>query len=563
MDFKKIITACLMPIAFVACFDDSASADGKTSGEQVEPASSDDHTPASSAENQVENKDSDVPKDTLTLDSSKTLYQGIVVQYSPYGMVYVYNVDKSTFETDVRKQWPWFCDDVSGIAVVDSVSLGSPYARIVGNNFSKDYTIVDLRQTDTIVVNKKTTLESARQLYLMKSGMNFADAKKQAGKEVLESFGSLGELYANAESENIKNQDYKSYVEFIEDFMNFTTEDTIAAKLEKCGNITCDTEFLKTRYLKEGMSFLKVFGEILMDSRYGYDTGKSPSRNREQVRKDVFYLGNFMAHLLGAQACSAENEGDSLEVPNENVMMNCRSGEWGFSYKKFAYSTGSMTDPRNEKTYATVTYDLGGKTQTWMTEHLDYASLVDSSWCEEDSTRCAEYSLNDVLKLDSTVYISVDSCVRRILENCPECAEYGVSSLEESCEDPSDRFDVSRYETFVESVLTDKGVYQGACPDGWHIPMRSEFEELLDYMVKDYVPGTRKERFEGENRKFVSQFLENSYLGNPTGFGLQNSEWYFYLIDKKRAIDAVCVMDYCDSETRDINYLYVRCIKDE
>lgn len=563
MNFKKMITACLMPIAFVACFDDSTSVEDKTSGEQIAPASSDDHAPASSAENKDENKDSDTPKDTLALDSLKTLYQGIVIQYSPYGTVYVYEVDSNTFETDVQKQWPWFCDGVSGIAVVDSVSLVSPYARIVGSNFGNDFNIVDLRRADTIVVNKKTSLESARQLYLMKSGMDFAEAKKQAGKEVLESFGSLGELYANAESENIKNQDYKSYVEFIEDFMNFTTEDTIAAKLEKCGDIICDAEFLKTRYLKEGLQFLKVFGEILMDSRYGYDTGKSPSRNREQVRKDVFYLGNFMARLLGSGACSAEREGDSLELPDENVVMNCRSGEWNFSYKKIAYSTGSMTDPRNEKTYATVTYDLGGKTQTWMVEHLEYAALETTDWCEEDSTRCAEYSLKDVLGLDSTVYISVDSCVRRILENCPECAENGVSSLEESCEDPSDRFDVSRYEAFVESVLTDKGVYQGACPDGWHIPMRGELEELLDYMAKNYVPSTRKERFEGENRRFVSQFLENSYLGNPTGFGLQNSEWYFYLIDKKRAIDAVCVMDYCDSENRDVNYLYVRCIKDE
>ena len=563
MNFKKMITACLMPIAFVACFDDSTSVEDKTSGEQIAPASSDDHAPASSAENKDENKDSDTPKDTLALDSLKTLYQGIVIQYSPYGTVYVYEVDSNTFETDVQKQWPWFCDGVSGIAVVDSVSLVSPYARIVGSNFGNDFNIVDLRRADTIVVNKKTSLESARQLYLMKSGMDFAEAKKQAGKEVLESFGSLGELYANAESENIKNQDYKSYVEFIEDFMNFTTEDTIAAKLEKCGDITCDAEFLKTRYLKEGLQFLKVFGEILMDSRYGYDTGKSPSRNREQVRKDVFYLGNFMARLLGSGACSAEREGDSLELPDENVVMNCRSGEWAFSYKKMAYSTGSMTDPRNEKTYATATYDLGGKTQTWMVEHLEYAALETTDWCEEDSTRCAEYSLKDVLGLDSTVYISVDSCVRRMLENCPECAENGVSSLEESCEDPSDRFDVSRYEAFVESVLTDKGVYQGACPDGWHIPMRGELEELLDYMAKNYVPSTRKERFEGENRRFVSQFLENSYLGNPTGFGLQNSEWYFYLIDKKRAIDAVCVMDYCDSENRDVNYLYVRCIKDE
>lgn len=563
MNFKKMITACLMPIAFVACFDDSTSVEDKTSGEQIAPASSDDHAPASSAENKDENKDSDTPKDTLALDSLKTLYQGIVIQYSPYGTVYVYEVDSNTFETDVQKQWPWFCDGVSGIAVVDSVSLVSPYARIVGSNFGNDFNIVDLRRADTIVVNKKTSLESARQLYLMKSGMDFAEAKKQAGKEVLESFGSLGELYANAESENIKNQDYKSYVEFIEDFMNFTTEDTIAAKLEKCGDITCDAEFLKTRYLKEGLQFLKVFGEILMDSRYGYDTGKSPSRNREQVRKDVFYLGNFMARLLGSGACSAEREGDSLELPDENVVMNCRSGEWAFSYKKMAYSTGSMTDPRNEKTYATATYDLGGKTQTWMVEHLEYAALETTDWCEEDSTRCAEYSLKDVLGLDSTVYISVDSCVRRILENCPECAENGVSSLEESCEDPSDRFDVSRYEAFVESVLTDKGVYQGACPDGWHIPMRGELEELLDYMAKNYVPSTRKERFEGENRRFVSQFLENSYLGNPTGFGLQNSEWYFYLIDKKRAIDAVCVMDYCDSENRDVNYLHVRCIKDE
>ena len=394
--------------------------------------------------------------------------------------------------------------------------------------------------------------------------MDFAEAKKQAGKEVLESFGFLSELYSNDESENIKNQDYKSYVDFIEDFMIFTTEDTIFAKLEKCGDITCGTEFLKTRYLKESLDFLKTFGWILMNSQNGYKREGRSARNREQVRKDVFYLGNFIARLLGVRACSAENEGDSLEVPNENLMMNCRSGEWVFSYKKIAYSTGSVTDSRNEKTYATVTYDLGGKTQTWMVEHLDYASLVDSSWwCEEDSARCAEYSLKDALGLDSTVYISVDSCVRKILENCPECAESGVSWIEEDCEDPSYRFDVSRYEAFVESVLTDNGVYQGACPDGWHIPMRSEWEEFLDYIVANYVPSTRRERYEFEPRWLAQEFLNNSYFGNPTGFGLHGSEEFFYVIDKKRALDASCVMEYCDSENRDVDHLYVRCVKDE
>ena len=136
MNFKKIIMALSMPAAFVACFDDSASAGRKTSEEPITPASND------------------------NLDSAKKLYQGIVVQSLPNGYVYVYDIDESSSETDEQEQGPgWWCA-YDGITVVDSVSLESPYAMVkfVGRDFGLDYNVVDLRQADTVVVNKKTSL---------------------------------------------------------------------------------------------------------------------------------------------------------------------------------------------------------------------------------------------------------------------------------------------------------------------------------------------------------------------------------------------------------------------
>lgn len=98
---------------------------------------------------------------------------------------------------------------------------------------------------------------------------------------------------------------------------------------------------------------------------------------------------------------------------------------------------GTMTDPRDGKTYRTVEVDG----VTWMAENLNYAeNNVGTAACFNDDELCELYG-----RLYS----------RDAAMNSPECA------VDSSCE------------------LGDNPI-QGICPEGWHIPAYSETQALVD-----------------------------------------------------------------------------------
>ena len=97
---------------------------------------------------------------------------------------------------------------------------------------------------------------------------------------------------------------------------------------------------------------------------------------------------------------------------------------------------GSMTDPRDGKTYRTVEVD--GK--TWMAENLDYAgTTIGSTYC---------FNMDDRF-----------------------CNIYGrLYDREAAMQDISC--------TYKSYCNLGKDTVQGICPDGWHIPLRSEGQRL-------------------------------------------------------------------------------------
>ena len=105
-------------------------------------------------------------------------------------------------------------------------------------------------------------------------------------------------------------------------------------------------------------------------------------------------------------------------------------------------SYGEMTDGRDGKTYKTI--DVDGK--TWMAENLNFA---DSSKLPilEGNNRCYD-------------------------DDPSECVAFGrLYSREAALND-------SRCTCHNEACPSTSGTAQGVCPDGWHIPSKSEAQQL-------------------------------------------------------------------------------------
>ena len=111
---------------------------------------------------------------------------------------------------------------------------------------------------------------------------------------------------------------------------------------------------------------------------------------------------------------------------------------------------GTLTDPRDQKSYRTVT--IG--TQLWMAENLNYAdsvktpNLEGNSWCYMDNP-----------------------------ENCENAGRYYsfLAAMD---------LDASFADNSIEMPLGE--ATQGICPDGWHVPSESDWNALLSYVFERY-----------------------------------------------------------------------------
>ena len=605
MNIQKIATAAFLALAFAACSEDLSGVTPESGVSPEEP-----NGKALVSDTAKVAVDSVAKKaDSTTAESDSVVYKDIRVQhFKGWGALKVFGLNSETMDTTrnlycgdlfgLQNDSQYYDYDDDGVFVVDSVVTESPYvmARV---RFSVpgiepelyNIAVVDIRQTKHIVVNVKTNMEGRRIIHLVKSGMNFVDAKLQAEKELSEVFGFYNGPLEDTSS--IDNEDYQDYINFMESFLENTTADTVLAKFERCGSITCNTEMLKKRFLSEGSLLAKTYNMYL----------SSPVEEYEKIGNTKFYqkasrgmtlLANFFAGLSDLGKCTAEKEGSTLEISSENIILSCSKNNWSISYKSLPHSVDAMTDARDGKTYKTVTYDIGGKPMVWMAENLGYAGSDVQNKCIKDSYYLdpsplrygVDYCFEDMTKLDSSMFLTVEACVEREFQNeaWGDLSELDSSRVWNYCRSSGERLDKQKYMAYADSIWNANGFYQGICPDGWHIPDRSEWDALLNHLIEYYVPRGYKEKWPGDKYKQVIHYLFSSSLGNPAGFGLSSQvyeayndetsfrdRFWYAVVDKGRATDMYIsyqviwsnveigtVADVDDLRTRSA---FVRCVK--
>ena len=382
----------------------------------------------------------------------------------------MYELDSVTLDT-TGKTFVGSFTNGSGEFRFDSVSLSSPYVMLkvyprypytyeVPDEFWETYNenplsvIVDLRVTNNISVNTLTFFETDRLRELVKAGKTFAEAKQQAGRDILNAFGMYDVPFVFDKGEYENDSVYVMALDIVDYFIDFSDDigtRHIAKMLAKNGNLDSLDETTRTRFTHWSLSILD---ELEKDDKR--DTSIVLTRKIELVT-------NFAVLMKRMEKCTDANEGQVVENENHIFYFTCSSGKWVATLKTVESVLGSMTDARDGKTYKTVTFEMENGTRTWMAENLVYNSTNGT------------YTLSEVLDLDtSIVMVSFDECV----------AGGGIENVCDTLIKMGNYFNYERISAAVDSIEAATGTYQGICPEGWRVPTGSDWDELMAFIVE-------------------------------------------------------------------------------
>ena len=209
--------------------------------------------------------------------------------------------------------------------------------------------IVDVRKLREINVNSLTYMKVPLLKKYFAEGLSFDDASKKAEREILENFG----IYEDMGSfENPK--DVNGELSYVIQMIGSVSQMGAASMLFIPSNI---------EYYYYGVSSAMI---AALDS-----AAKQMYMNT--VKTLVYEIG-YYAHEHDIGRCTESRENDTSRVGYASIV--CHSGKWVPGKKKVDYTTGSMVDNRDGKTYKTVTYNWGGVAQTWMAENLNFVDTV-------------------------------------------------------------------------------------------------------------------------------------------------------------------------------------------
>ena len=209
------------------------------------------------------------------------------------------------------------------------VTLANPYALLEVNGFFYNEmngklsenkitlkALSDLSNRDKVNINLLTHLEYKRVLFLIGTGMNFADAKKQAETEVLNAFGIKGEFANSEDLENFGRKDENAALLAMSVLVLIDGEEKlvdnlncIAADIEKDGS--WDDGDSKARFadLAQEKDLTGALDGIHTTLRK-WNVGWVPDFEK--------YVRNYWYENYGLDECNSNNKGEILDVKNEH-----------------------------------------------------------------------------------------------------------------------------------------------------------------------------------------------------------------------------------------------------
>ena len=397
-------------------------------------------------------------------------------------IVRLYELDSVTLDT-TGNIFKGSYDKVAGTFRFDSISVNSPYAmvEVCAKSDIKcqspkgwDFTygddlvlrkVVDLRDTQNVVIDAVGHLINYRTVRLVQSGMAYEQAKQQANREILDALCFFKNSLDLLQDDGFYYDDAVAF-----DFINRYAQKQlgfVVSSVGRMGSFDSLSDSVKQSWLRSELWYLEL--DLLDSSRFDlWMTARS----------------NFVAVLKGFGECTPEKEGTVIDTIYKLFNLVCKSGDW--SEKNVVASVdsaGMMTDARDGKTYKTVSYNILGVTETWMAEDLIFNSSD------------GNYLYPDAIAMDSNVVMqSYDECVEFWLADWAKGKAEGLSAydtmlVESMCKEYRANKSCIKYESFwpaVDSIVADKGFYQGVCPDGWRLPTGYEWERLMMYVADTY-----------------------------------------------------------------------------
>ena len=279
----------------------------------------------------------------------------------------------------------------------------------------------------------------------------------------------------------------------------------------------------------EGKEFMRKTSSSSSDE---YSSSRNSSSSRLSSSSSSRYRSSSSCSIYSKNYSSSYARG-TVYKEKDDYPVKWPENKDGFLNPNIEY--GTMTDPRDGKTYKTVEFHG----QTWMAQNLDFA----------------DSALYPLLKGNSVCYKNDES----------NCDLYGRLYSRRAAMNDS---------TCDYQMYCDLGSdpIQGICPDGWHIPTRLEMEDLAylegrsaQWLMSEYgwiddsiavLPGTNTYglSFIGTGYRWGTTFDSHGMYGFMWHSG-QNDEQNYLVIQGQQ--NHLLVHGYNGAKV----FISVRCIK--
>ncbi|SOE45710.1 major paralogous domain-containing protein [Fibrobacter sp. UWT3] len=345
--------------------------------------------------------------------------------------------------------------------------------------------VTNLNNRSTANVNILTHFEYKRVLKLVKEGVPFAEAKKQASREVLAAFGVDIDV-SSAEDLNIFNTSEGDSTLFnISLLIDNTPEWTywVDDEKEDCPKLQNYLDGFAEDFADDGelsdsimqaiaghayevtrmYSHMEFIDEDDMWEKEAADPGSYD--DLVVMKKEYEFSKLVLLHHLEIDACTENRWGEytafhkPIEVYDyqegeqrilDSGYVLCDGYKWDIKTRgyidslttMFEHENGTMIDPRDGREYKTISFEYEGKRYEWMAENLMYsvAPVTRTKGGRANLHQPGVYSWTEAMHLNEG-YMT----------------------------------------RFVREGLIDS-LHQGICPDGWHVANSEEWKTLLDYV---------------------------------------------------------------------------------